>query len=92
MTALIYIPTAVDDKVLKEVQKSACEKWGGFTVVSGTGGWTSPSGEVITEPVRVVRVVGADSHWAAAMARYVRDNSEESAVLWETVDGESGMK
>lgn len=87
---VIPLPTGIDTQITDRVKRLAGRHWGGFTVVEAQGGWVSPNGETITEPVEVLTVLAEDKHedgttpeqWARTMAKCVSDDSDEDVVMW----------
>ena len=88
---VIPLPEGIDSSITDRVKRLAAEHWGGFTEMPAAGGWESPNGEIITEPVNVLTVVASDEHdrdgttpeqWARTTARVVAKESDESQVLW----------
>lgn len=87
---VIALPKAIDDKLLERVTSNAAEQFGGYTIIEASGGWVSPNGEIIQEPVNLLTIVTEDlddetitpKSWARGTARHVRKESSETSVLW----------
>lgn len=84
---VIPIPTAVSERITDRVKGRMAEHYGGFTATDGKGGWVSPNGETITEPVEVLTTVADESDtpaepFARATARHVSEESDETTVMW----------
>lgn len=61
----------------------AAEHAGGFTVWSAQGGWTSTTGEVVTEPTLVYAVLNITEAQALALAEAMRAALGQHSVLIE---------
>lgn len=90
--ATIYMPHGIDEKVLSAVLKRASDKFGGFTTVEASGGWVSPDGELVKEPVTLVKVAGAGENWAQSTAQWVADKTDETEVMWQVSDTKTGFE
>ena len=87
---VLPLPDGIDSQITDRVKRLATEHWGGFTETNAKGGWESPNGEVITEPVNLLTVLAENEHedgttpkqWAETMARVVSEESDEESVMW----------
>ena len=77
----IYVPTAKFDTDSVRRVAAAC---GGCTVISSAGGaWVSPEGELVTEPVHILKAI-TPGHQTPASMRGIEQHllaSGEEAVL-----------
>jgi len=82
-----------DNKVIKstaswvceaqdDIQRLACELFGGFTWIKSVGGWAAHDDKVILEEGRVIIVNTTESkrHEVIKFAEYVRDQLRQTAV------------
>jgi hypothetical protein len=92
MYATLYLPEGIDSKILSSVQQRAAEKFGGFTMVQGEGGWVNDDGKLIHEKVDLIRVAGADEKWVQSTADWVARKSDETEVHWSVTDGNHGFE
>jgi len=83
-----YVPstTSIDMLPLKRrLEEMFIDAFGGFTAISASGGWKSPSEKVIMEPVVVYQCV--DIKMAAttldieAITTYIKEAYEQESVL-----------
>lgn len=84
---VIPIPTDVSNRLTDRVKGRMAEHFGGFTVQEASGGWVSPNGETVTEPVEVLTTVASESDvnpeaFGRATARHVASESDETEVMW----------
>jgi len=90
--ARIYLPTGVPNDITETVKSHVADVHGGFTVLQGRGGWTSPNGDTITESVEVLEVVGMKPAQARSTANWVARHSDETEVMWEIQEVECGFE
>lgn len=57
--ARVVIPTSnpESDRVVAQLCREASHEFGGYSTYEGSGGWVSPSNDLIEEPHTVVEVV-----------------------------------
>jgi hypothetical protein len=86
MRYCVYVPTAVDDEILRDVKRRMANVCGGYTVYDAEGGWTDANGRMVEEDVHVVEAYGdgdiqtqKNVHRTASM---VRLRSDEDAVAY----------
>lgn len=95
----VYVPTTMGAKkldpkdavigdVVDYVAKKLAERHGGFTVTRGSGGWVNQAGELIHEPVYMVRANLADmevsdTNHAVNLAEYVKQTLLQDLVSLE---------
>jgi len=92
MRVEIYLPKEADNycEASEHIKKALGGKFGGWTELSGSGGWVNDSGEVIEEPVSVFVSFGEDMYKTGGVVNLLREVqyiTEESAVMG-TIDGE----
>jgi hypothetical protein len=90
--ARIYLPTDVSDDITSTVKSHVADKHGGFTVLTGQGGWKAPNGDTITEQVEVLEVVGMKPQEAQSTADWVALHSDETEVMWESQQVQAGFE
>jgi len=90
--ATIYLPKGIDEKVLNAVLKRSADEFGGFTTTDGNGGWVSPNGELVREPVTLVHVAGAGETWAKSTAQWVAKKTDETEVMWQVSEMTTGFE
>jgi hypothetical protein len=91
----LYLPTAVDESVTESVKRDAAETFGGFTVTRGQGGWVSPSGTLVEEPVRMIKIAASGREtaesWAESKAAEVARLTDETEVMWQVREVTTGF-
>lgn len=55
----LYCPAVTEggSRPIENVRRAMLEKFGGVTMLNGSGAWINPEGKVEEEPVCVIRVV-----------------------------------
>lgn len=79
-------------RVLETVQRRLASAFGGFTQYNATGGWVDGSGNLIVEPIGVVKAYHDGSEIEAAaiagqIAEYVKHQLDQDCVTLETQHG-----
>jgi hypothetical protein len=88
----IYLPTGIESSITRTVKSHVATEHGGYTVLEGRGGWKSPAGETIEENVEVLEIVGMKPSVAESTADWVARHSDETEVMWETLQVEAGFE
>lgn len=93
----LFIPTEFDESIRK-AQADMAEYYGGTTSYQAFGGWVSPSGEFIEEPITVIQsnaMEGKDALKVYDLAAQVLKDCNQEAVSVEIngvlhiIDGET---
>ena len=78
----IYVPTAKFDTDSVRRVAAAC---GGCTVISSAGGaWVSPEGELVSEPVHILKAIGCGYQTPAsirAIEQHLLAHGEEAVLI-----------
>lgn len=91
MRIKLYIPTQMSgfEGCLEHAQQQLAERFGGFTSMTGTGGWTDQNGNVVQEPVTVIEAYGDITHGNAvifmdSVVEYIMgyNNYDESEIMY----------
>lgn len=91
MIGKIVLPVDIPDRVRTAVLKRAADRHGGFTIVGARGGWVNDSGDLVREPVEIVRIGGADANWLESTANWVAQKTAEETVYWSVSEGSHGL-
>lgn len=90
--ARVYIPTAVENAIVRTVKNRMADEFGGYTVVEARGGWVNENKELIEEDVQVLEVAGGDETFAQSTAEWIQIHSDETSVMWEVVAQTHGFE
>lgn len=90
--ARLYVPTAVEEKIVRNVKDHVAKEHGGFTIVEARGGWVNEREELVEETVQVIEVAGMSQPQAEAVAKWIQEKSDETEVMWEITESTFGFK
>lgn len=89
MRVAVYVPDKGNhgesgSDVLEEVCERVCEMFGGCTVYAGFGRWIAGHGQLVAEPVHVVKAYGSavDRESLDALALGVREALSQECVAY----------
>ncbi len=89
--ARIIIPTTAT-AAAAELEQTAVERFGGFTVSYGTGAWKTPDGETETETVAIYDIATEDTPWAVwalwEIARRAAETGNQFCVYLRLPNGD----
>lgn len=81
--ARIFAPEGIDSDLMSTVKNHLADKYGGYTVLTGSGAWKNPeTGQKVTEEVNILEIIGMKEGQAQSTAKWLADKSQESEVLW----------
>lgn len=90
----LILPVPADgslNAVNRELRRELAQRFGGYTMTTGQGGWVSPTGELVEEPVAIYDVairdgaVERDDLWQ--LAHVYRGKAKQEAVYLRFPDG-----
>ncbi len=66
----------------EQIEKLACELFGGYTWIDTRGGWVDPNKIIIREDGRILSILTTDNktHEVLGLAKFIRDALNQSCV------------